>query len=135
MRHAIACGTGRSGAFPPPGSRMQREAGRVACPRIGKQAQVFPDLMRSMVQWMREEQFRNARQWNGSLTFMVCWDLTLAVNPESIAASAVLALVLNDHLVRLGELGGRGRRQRGVLERRESATMDAARAVLGDRLG
>ena len=63
------------------------------------------------------------------------WDLTLAVNQESVAASAVLALVLNDHLVRLGELGGRGRRQRGVLERRESATVDAARAVLGDRLG
>ena len=57
------------------------------------------------------------------------------LNQESVAASAVLALVLNDHLVRLGELGGRGRRQRGVLERREGATVDAARAVLGDRLG
>ena len=68
-------------------------------------------------------------------TPLVRWDLTLAVNQESVAASAVLALVLNDHLVRLGELGGRGRRQRGVLERREGATVDAARAVLGDRLG
>ena len=114
---------------------MQREAGRVACPRIGKQAQVFPDLMRSMVQWMREEQFRDAsgmERFSCSHTVLVCWDLTLAVNQESVAASAVLALVLNDHLVRLGELGGRGRRQRGVLERRESATVDAARAVLGD---
>ena len=128
----MACGTGRLGAFPPPGRGMQR----VACPRMGKQAQVWRSLgvdgcdrSNSGTLARRMERFSNIH------TPLVRWDLTLAVNQESVAASAVLALVLNDHLVRLGELGGRGRRQRGVLERREGATVDAARAVLGDRLG
>ena len=44
----------------------------------------------------------------------------------------VLALVLTDHLVRLRQLGSRGWRQRGVLEWRKRAAMDAARPMLGD---